>query len=232
MHYLVYQITNTVNGCIYVGMHKTEDVSDGYMGSSQLLKQAYKKYGVEKFTKEILYSCSSQEEMAAKESEIVTEDFIARQDTYNLKKGGLGGSPKGRKQSAEEKAKRSRIMTGRKQSKEHTQKIREANIGLKHGPMSPEHKALISQSKSGKPSHAKGKTYEELLGSKAADRRKQASTQKRGDRNPNFGSCWIHNDSVSKLIKKHDLHTYLESGWRIGRIMYGNKSRSLQEVAI
>jgi hypothetical protein len=31
MHYLIYKITNAVNGKIYVGAHKTDDVNDGYL---------------------------------------------------------------------------------------------------------------------------------------------------------------------------------------------------------
>ena len=39
IHY-VYEITNNINGKIYVGVHSTKDVNDGYMGSGKHLKQA------------------------------------------------------------------------------------------------------------------------------------------------------------------------------------------------
>jgi hypothetical protein len=61
------------------------------MGSGKYLKFAQKKYGLENFKKEILFVFSTPEEMYAKEAEIVNEEFLATENTYNLKIGGFGG---------------------------------------------------------------------------------------------------------------------------------------------
>lgn len=76
---------------IYIGQHQTENVDDGYMGSGIRIRRAIEKYGLENFEKTILFECASAEEMNAKEAEIVNEDFIARDDVYNIKLGGEGG---------------------------------------------------------------------------------------------------------------------------------------------
>lgn len=90
-YYLIYQIRNKLNGMIYIGKHTTKRKNDSYMGSGLRIQYAIKKYGIENFEKTILFECASAEEMNAKEAEIVNEDFIARDDVYNIKLGGDGG---------------------------------------------------------------------------------------------------------------------------------------------
>lgn len=90
-YYIIYQITNLVNNKYYVGAHQTVNLDDTYMSSSQSVKSAMKKYGKSQFLKEILHFCNSEEEMYLKESEIVTDEFVGRIDTYNIKLGGYGG---------------------------------------------------------------------------------------------------------------------------------------------
>ena len=87
--YTVYQTTCLSNGKIYIGVHKTKDPEDDYIGSGSLLRQAVLKHGRENFQKEVLFTFATSDEAYAKEREIVDESFVAREDTYNLMQGGV-----------------------------------------------------------------------------------------------------------------------------------------------
>jgi hypothetical protein len=91
MLYTIYQVTHKESGKCYIGKHQTRDPNDGYMGSGQLIRRAVKKHGVEAFRKEVLHVFETESEMNAKEAELITEEFCARDDTYNLCPGGQGG---------------------------------------------------------------------------------------------------------------------------------------------
>lgn len=93
-HYF-YKITNNINGHFYYGVHNTNNINDGYMGSGTRLHYAYKKYGIENFSKEILKYFESSDDAFQYESEIVTEDLIFNPDCYNLVKGGIGWNNEG-----------------------------------------------------------------------------------------------------------------------------------------
>lgn len=91
MFYYLYEIRDNLNDKIYVGVHKTNDMNDGYMGSGKIIKRAIKKHGIENFTKTVLEEFSTSEAMYARESEVVTDEFLLREDVYNLRRGGYGG---------------------------------------------------------------------------------------------------------------------------------------------
>lgn len=140
MYYTIYQVTNKINGKIYIGKHQTSNLEDGYLGSGRKIVEAIKKYGKENFVKEILFIFHTESEMNAKEKELITEDFVSRLDTYNIGIGGEGGPQfKGRTHSEETKLKQSLASMGnthakgkapwnkgKTQSQEHNNKIRES----------------------------------------------------------------------------------------------------------
>ena len=91
VYHIVYLTTNLVNNKMYVGVHSTYDLNDGYLGSGKALKLAIKKYGEESFKREILHFCLNAEDAYQIESKIIDEHFINRNDTYNIKLGGIRG---------------------------------------------------------------------------------------------------------------------------------------------
>lgn len=88
--YTVYIITNTINSNIYVGVHRTNNLDDGYMGSGKLIKRAIEKYGRDNFTKEYLAIYDNMEDMYEMESQIVNIDYLNSGGCYNISEGGFG----------------------------------------------------------------------------------------------------------------------------------------------
>ena len=90
IYYIIYKTSNNFDCMFYIGKHITKDINDSYLGSGHRLKNAIKKYGRINFKKETLYIFETEEEMNVKEAEIVNEEFVARDDTYNIALGGFG----------------------------------------------------------------------------------------------------------------------------------------------
>ena len=91
MFYTIYKTINLINGKVYIGKHETENQNDNYLGSGNNIKRALNKYGKENFKKEILFIFDTEDEMNAKEAELVTEEFVLEDTNYNICPGGKGG---------------------------------------------------------------------------------------------------------------------------------------------
>lgn len=107
MKYIVYQTVCKTNNKIYIGVHSTEnpDIFDGYLGcgcyvyrpatyqnANTPFKYAVKKYGPSNFIRTTLKVFDVEEDAYKLEAELVNEEFIAREDTYNLALGGRNTS--------------------------------------------------------------------------------------------------------------------------------------------
>ena len=91
-------------------------LSDSYMGSGILLKRAQKKYGIENFEKEILYSRIQYKETAddMEKFAIAKERAIGKAE-YNIADGGQGGAlRKGIPHSEAMKGKHWKLVDGKR----------------------------------------------------------------------------------------------------------------------
>lgn len=217
---------------IYIGQHQTEDLNDGYMGSGIRIVRAIEKYGVENFEKTILFECSSVEEMNAKEAEIVNEDFISRDDVYNIVVGGTGGwDYVNSKPNRHEHALKSGIAT-KKSYRELNERKRQGILSeydeqriqrrsnaskLAWNSLSDDEKILRCQKTSEglktfyktHDSPMKGKTH-------SIDSKQKMSINHQGKKNSQYGKMWICNDKTheSRSIFKTD---QIPEGWRKGK---------------
>lgn len=106
MKFIVYLTTCKTNNKIYIGVHGTTnpDVFDGYIGCGINIyrnniknlpktpfRSAVLKYGFSNFIRHTLAVFDLEGDAYKLESILVTEDFIKREDTYNLALGGQGG---------------------------------------------------------------------------------------------------------------------------------------------
>lgn len=91
-HFIVYCTTCTVTKKWYVGVHSTNNLDDGYLGSGKILKRSIEKYGIDNHVRRILFECKSIEEAYSLESTIVNESILKYDKCMNLVIGGNGGN--------------------------------------------------------------------------------------------------------------------------------------------
>lgn len=104
MKYIVYKTTCLVNNKIYIGVHGTKDLDkfDGYLGCGVYVsrnfspitefQKAVREFGCENFHRETLFVFDNIQDAYKKEKELVSSEFIARTDVYNMICGGRDNS--------------------------------------------------------------------------------------------------------------------------------------------
>lgn len=210
MFYTVYKITNTINEKIYIGVHKTTDVYDNYMGSGIHLKRAQEKYGIENFKKEILEVFDNSKDMFNMEAILVNEEFVQSKETYNLKLGGFGGwdyihnlsenelfeiRSKGGKNGCNKCLMHQIGMFSKESKKLATDTLRDNYINWTFG----------------------GKTHSEESKDKMKLTHKDNRHQQ-GSKNSQYGKIWIYNTEL-KECKRIYKDEEIAEGWLKGRKM-------------
>lgn len=213
MFYTIYKVTNKINGKVYIGCHKTENLDDNYMGSGKILKRAIQKYGIENFQKEILEVFDNPEDMFKMEARLVTESFVKDSNNYNLKKGGEGGfdyinqndlnSGKIYQASNITYEHRLQSLSTRREKLRKDKDYRQKHLAIRR---------KIAKSNPNFYRHMQGKKHTEETKAKIGEANKQMTGQK----NSQYGTMWITDGLVSKKILKDN---EIPDGWVPGRII-------------
>lgn len=204
----IYKTTCNVNGKYYIGMHSTDDIDDGYLGSGKRLWNSINCYGKETHTKEIIEFVENREELIKREIEIVNEKLLSDELCMNLQLGGGGGFS----------------------SEEHRRKFIENNNWLPSHKkikwlsendnkwLEEKRKKIIMSLKEINFDHNTfgGRTHTEETKRKISEKN---SFNQMGSKNSQYGTCWINNGKETKKIKKEEINYYLCIGWTKGRKM-------------
>ena len=206
IHYL-YKIENKLNKKFYIGVHSTDDINDGYMGSGDLIIKAIKKYGKHNFLKTDLKYCDSRELLMELEKKVVNKKFVTRRDTYNVNVGGVGlmSTWKKSNETIAYKLKDDPIWTETR-SRNISFGICEAMKKKKCSTATREFQMLRTEKSKSKEAIKKRKeTY-------AKNKHQQ------GENNSRYGKKAIHNDITWKWVQKEEVEKYLNDDWKLGML--------------
>lgn len=206
----VFISTNLINNKKYIGRHKAKSFTNKYKGSGKLIREAFKKYGINNFSVELIEWCDSEDSLNERERYWISK-YNATEDPnfYNLSNGGEGfGGLSGDKNPAK------RPDVRKKMSENHADFSGKNNPN--YGGLSEINKRHISESRIAKGT-AKGKNNP-MYG-------------RRGKDSPHYNRVHINNGDISRTCHKDELEYYLNNGWRRGRIIRNSRKNKVLESA-
>jgi len=214
-HNIVYKTTNLVNQNIYIGIHSTNDLHDGYMGSGTVLMAAMKKHGKENFSKTVLFDFPTRKEALNKEREIVNVDFVCQNNVYNIKEGGCGNSSYDTLNLWKNPEYREKVIASSFARVWHDKDFQERRIEAVKRPESRE-KMSKSAKRVGALEHIKesrSKHSKEMWENPEHQQNMSKKTKAFMT-----GTVFVHNDTLQRntRIKETELSDHLEKGWKRG----------------
>lgn len=207
--HFIYKTTNLLSGKYYIGMHSTDNLEDGYLGSGKRLRYSINKHGLENHEREILEFVDNREELMKREKEVVNLDEIAKKDCMNLMIGGKGGFISDEQQKGRSLAANKALNLKLKNDEEfRISWLKKMKNGVQ--------KAVDEgRMKTWKDNYDwNGKNHSEKSKKLMRDIRKGTGV---GKSNSQFGTCWITRYGENKKIKKEEFETYIQQGWSKGR---------------
>lgn len=205
-HY-IYKTTCNVSGRYYIGMHSTDNLNDGYLGSGKRLWNSIKKHGRENHSIEILEHYESREVLKNREKELVCEELLNDAMCMNLVVGGTGFAGDDHTYEA------SKIgVDNRKFKLENDSDFKDFYCkSIKNG--------VIKSYQYGRNKECNWLGFDGLKHSEATLELMSQSKKGQGigETNSQYGTCWITKNSVNKKIKKEELENHLNDGWLRGR---------------
>lgn len=236
----------------YYGIHSTNEINDGYLGSGRHLSIDKKKYGKDFFKKDILKFFNSREEASEYEKNIVTEELVRNNNCYNIKIGGDYGVTSGTILVTDKDGVMHRCTptderlllkewvpcatgkvfcidkaTGERVKLDKTifHSNRDKYIAFSDGRVvvKDNNGKILTVDKSDE-RYKQGELVCIWKGKRHSDetKRKMSNSHKgmqSGERNSQYGTCWVTNFKESKKIKKEELVYYEKYGWVRGRKM-------------
>ena len=206
-YHFIYKIICSVTNRYYIGMHSTDDLEDGYLGSGSRLARSKRKYGKDSHSIERLEFLPDRESLRKREEELVTEELLKDPLCMNLIMGGGDFHLTPNQYDARNKKCNSLLV----------EKIKS----------DPELKKNFSDQMANKnKTHSKrwnvisNKTR--CIGRVASqDTKDRLSVSQSGEKNSQYGSVWIFNMllKVSKRVSKEEVEAALTEGWLLGRKM-------------
>lgn len=207
-YHFIYKTTNLLSGKYYIGMHSTDDLNDGYMGSGKRLKCSLNKYGKENHKVENLEFLNSREELKKREEDIVNLNEIAKESCMNLMTGGQGGfvseESQKKRSIAANKALNYKLKNDLKFNTFFRLKISEGVKNTYQNGRLKFESFNFNNKKHSKESRDKIAESNKLNGI--------------GVKNSQYGTCWINDGKNNKKINKKILNNFLNEGWLKGSI--------------
>ena len=212
-YHFIYQTKNLLNNKFYIGMHSTNDLEDGYVGSGKRLWYSINKHGIENHAFEILEFLPSREELKKREAEIINEELLNNPLCMNLKFGGEGGWD-------HVKASRANLESPKMKEYLHSEE-NNAKLALgRTSESSSKARRTLWQTKRELMLEISRVNVANTLSDEAKAKRKETFAKNKhqsGESNSQFGTCWIHKEDSVKKIKKEDLQVWIDLGWSKGR---------------